>query len=515
MGTIWYKPMINSKKLDKFIPLLLVMAIVASLILVPFEKNFSETGTIQGYEKTIFDTKTSLTVNIDIAKENWSDLLANASSKKYYPCDVTINGITYKNVGIRTKGSSSLDDVNLTFKNDRYSLLIKFDKYTKGQNCNGLTKLALNNIIYDATYMKDAIAYDMAHYIGLSAPLTNYANVSINNESMGLYMAVEPVSNSYVARTLGNDKAVVYEPFGSPEYLDDDIDSYTNITTDVKVGKSTKKSKTILRNAIKSVYTGENIEEYVDVENIMKYMALQTVSVNYDSVLGNSGHNYYLYVSNGKIGIIPWDYNLAFGGYTDSDDFDYDALDGFLNLTEEEYEKLSDDELETLEEQAFEAYYNSLSEEEKTKFDEAASFDNAAEANKYVNFPIDSPFSCSLSDRTFFLKLLENETYKEMYYKYLNQLCSYINDGQFDITIQKIDNKIGTTAGMGTTDFYTNTEYKTAISTFKELLKLKSTSILAQLNGKIPTTWDDQETSPDSLIDATHINLKDMGGSFD
>ena len=68
---------------------------------------------------------------------------------------------------------------------------------------------------------------------------------------------------------------------------------------------------------------------------------------------------------------------------------------------------------------------------------------------------------------------------------------------------------------MGTTDFYTNTEYKTAISTFKELLKLKSTSILAQLNGKIPTTWDGQDKSPDSLIDATHINLKDMGGSFD
>ena len=43
-------------------------------------------------------------------------------------------------------------------------------------------------------------------------------------------------------------------------------------------------------------------------------MAVHTFSVNLDSLSGNMAHNYYLYENDGKLNVIPWDYNLSFGG---------------------------------------------------------------------------------------------------------------------------------------------------------------------------------------------------------
>ena len=37
--------------------------------------------------------------------------------------------------------------------------------------------------------------------------------------------------------------------------------------------------------------------------------------MNWDSYLGHTGHNYFLYEEDGVISILPWDYNLAFGTY--------------------------------------------------------------------------------------------------------------------------------------------------------------------------------------------------------
>ena len=44
---------------------------------------------------------------------------------------------------------------------DRYSFKLEFDHYDSGRTYYGLDKLSLNNIIQDATYMKDFLTYQM------------------------------------------------------------------------------------------------------------------------------------------------------------------------------------------------------------------------------------------------------------------------------------------------------------------------------------------------------------------
>ena len=66
--------------------------------------------------------------------------------------------------------------------------------------------------------------------------------------------------------------------------------------------------------ALRNISQGTNLEDYLDVDNILKYMAVHSFSVNEDSLSGSMAHNYYLYEHDGRLNILPWDYNLAFGG---------------------------------------------------------------------------------------------------------------------------------------------------------------------------------------------------------
>ena len=66
---------------------------------------------------------------------------------------------------------------------------------------------------------------------------------------------------------------------------------------------------------IKALNQGEQLEQYLNIDQILRYFAVNTVLVNLDSYVGQFKHNYYLYEENGIFTILPWDYNMSFGGF--------------------------------------------------------------------------------------------------------------------------------------------------------------------------------------------------------
>ena len=58
----------------------------------------------------------------------------------------------------------------------------------------------------------------------------------------------------------------------------------------------------------------EEIEKVLDVDEVLRFLAVSTLIVHLDNYIG-SGHNYYLYETDGKFTIIPWDLNMAFGTF--------------------------------------------------------------------------------------------------------------------------------------------------------------------------------------------------------
>ncbi len=244
-------------------------------------------------------------------------------------------------------------------------------------------------------------------------------------------------------------------------YTDDDLDSYETIW-DGEISKTSKADHKRVVKALKNISEGKDLEEYMDIDNLLRYMAVHVFSVNEDSLSGMMAHNYYLYESDGKLNLIPWDYNLALGGMG--------GMGGGMPGS-------SDDTKES------------------------------SGATSVVNSPIDDAFSGT----DFFDTLMENETYHSQYYAYLQQLVSeYINGGGFDAFYERVRSQIDELVKTDPTAFYSYDEYETAAETLYQVVKLRGQSIQGQLDGTIPSTEEAQRNS-DSLIDASSLDVSVMG----
>ena len=86
-------------------------------------------------------------------------------------------------------------------------------------------------------------------------------------------------------------------------YTDDDLDSYSTIW-EGEITKTKDSDHKRVVTALKHISEGTDLESYMDIDNLLRYMAVHIFSV---SLSGMMAHNYYLYEYNGQLNIIPWD----------------------------------------------------------------------------------------------------------------------------------------------------------------------------------------------------------------
>ncbi len=230
-------------------------------------------------------------------------------------------------------------------------------------------------------------------------------------------------------------------------YVDDELDSYSTIW-DGEITSSDKADRRRVVAALKNISEGNELEASMDIDNLLRYMAVHVFSVNEDSLSGMMAHNYYLYEYNGKLNLLPWDYNLSFGGMGSGND-----------------------------------------------------------ASGVINSPIDNAFSAT----DFFDSLMEDETYHSRYYEYMQQLISeYVNGGGFDAFYTRTRSMIDELVEADPTAFYTYEEYLDAADMLYRVVKLRAESIQGQLDGTIPSTEADQRNS-NALIDTSGVDISTMG----
>lgn len=187
-----------------------VLALLLTAVLMFAAKQApADEGVEMGYENLIFDN--SVVHEIDIQMDDWESFIATCENEEYASCTVTVDGEVFEIAAIRAKGNTSLSTVS-SLDSDRYSFKVEFDHYDSGSTYHGLDKLSLNNLIQDATYMKDYLTYQAMAAFGVDAPLCSYVYLTVNGEDWGLYLAVEGVEDSYLERNHGSDYGELYKP---------------------------------------------------------------------------------------------------------------------------------------------------------------------------------------------------------------------------------------------------------------------------------------------------------------
>lgn len=231
-------------------------------------------------------------------------------------------------------------------------------------------------------------------------------------------------------------------------YTDDNLDSYSAIWAGAVTDTDDKDHERVVA-ALKNISQGADIETCMDIDNLLKYIAVHTFAVNLDSLSGTMAHNYYLYESGGQLNILPWDYNLSFGG-----------------------------------------------------------MGGGSGASDVVNDAIDTPFLIT----NFFDALLENEEYLARYHAYLRRLADeYVDGGVFDETYTRIRGQIDTLVQNDSTAFYTYDAYRAGSEMLYAVVKLRAESVRGQLDGTIPSTDAAQRENPEMLLDASSIDIETMG----
>lgn len=203
--------MIENKRINTVAVIVVVFALIISTALVALGIIQNENGgskTDPEYASKIFGTNI-ISIEIIADEADWQEMLDNAIREQFIIVDVIVNGTKFQNVGIRPKGNSSLTQV-ATSNSDRYSFRLQFDEYIKDQTCFGLDSFVLNNMLGDNTYMKEYVSYDLMRAIGVDAPYFGFADIKVNGEGWGLYLAVEAYGDSYEARTFGTTAGMIY-----------------------------------------------------------------------------------------------------------------------------------------------------------------------------------------------------------------------------------------------------------------------------------------------------------------
>ncbi|MCZ8522072.1 MULTISPECIES: CotH kinase family protein [Paenibacillus] len=262
-------------------------------------------------DEQVFPKDRVIDVRITIDEADFQDMLANAGEEEYKTASVNYNGVQLDHVAVRTKGNLSLRSV-VNSDSERYSFKLAFDEYISSQNLYGLTKINLNNNYSDASYMREFLTYELAEQMGLPVPKYSFVNVYVNGELKGFYLAVEQVGEAYLERNFGSAYGALYKAnggTGSDLTWMGDMDSYTGLTL-----KSESTNDDVLLKLTDALNNGGDLEQVLDVDEALSFIALNVLTANMDSYLGQNKHNYYLYEDEGKFSVLPWDYNMAFGG---------------------------------------------------------------------------------------------------------------------------------------------------------------------------------------------------------
>jgi len=133
---------------------------------------------------------------------------------------------------------------------------------------------------------------------------------------------IEPIDEKFAASRFGSKKAPIFKPvtYDLFKYLGDDWSAYADIY-DLKTKATAEEQRRVIEFA-RLLSKGSDAEfaahvgEFLDLDAFARFLAGQVILSNYDSLFSN-GQNYYLYLDprTDKFGFIPWDLDLAWGGF--------------------------------------------------------------------------------------------------------------------------------------------------------------------------------------------------------
>lgn len=270
-----------------------------------------------GSADRFFDPTVVQTIHLEISAEDL-DRMRNALPRRIpVPGTFRWNDGAAERVTIRYRGNSS-SPRDWPFKR---SYLISFGDSDSGRRFLGLRHVALDNGIQFGGLFSEALVTGILRGVGVKASRCNHARLYLNGKQAGLYVNVERIDRSFVARHFASDRGLLFKvdeggPGADLGFIGDDPAAYRE-AFELHAGDDGGAHGALLE-FVRAVndpgITVSGLERWLDVDAFLKTTAVMLLAGAFDQYTGWSPHNYYLYrdPSDGRWTYIPWDLDVGF-----------------------------------------------------------------------------------------------------------------------------------------------------------------------------------------------------------
>ena len=302
-------------------------------------------GNVSPDYATVYPQESVNTIEITIGSTSWNAIRSNMTSlygsdfgsnaggppappgsvsgePNYVDVTLRFNNKTWKNVGFRLKGNSSLTSA---WKSGNYKLPFRLnfdefeDKYPgiKNQHFYGFEEMTFSPGFKDQSLIREKISADIFRMAGIPTPQTAfykvYVDIGAGLKYWGVYCSVEVPDDNMIKNQFGEESGNIYKPesqftnFIQSQFEkknNDSAASYADVQQFVTALNSTLRSSN-------PAQWRSNLEAVFNMDHFAKYLAINNAIVNWDTY-GLMAHNYYLYNHSAqKLLWIPWDNNEA------------------------------------------------------------------------------------------------------------------------------------------------------------------------------------------------------------
>lgn len=271
-------------------------------------------------------------VDITFTQSNYRTILTqNYNSKTDLAADLTMDGVTYKGVGVRYKGQTSYQRVS----GDKKSFDITLDYTDKSLDIDGYEVMNFNNSFEDNSYMREVFYENYTHKYSPSLKAA-YVHLYINGEDYGLYPHVQGLDGTYIKEWFLNNNGARWRcerttggagggGFGAGtstlNYLGDDTTLYkphytlnhTEITNPwFQLMKATK--------VLATSSNVDSLQKAINIDQALWFLAKEILFGDDDSYINKGGMDYHAYydVATGRLIPLEYDANSVMSGNTSS-----------------------------------------------------------------------------------------------------------------------------------------------------------------------------------------------------
>lgn len=268
----------------------------------------------------VFDPRRIREIELTLAPSDWSEVRDNPWAKTWVTGDFSSEGQVLGEVGVRAFGAGSL-------RAGKPSLKLSFDRDVPGQTWLGLDEVKLDNSSQDVGFLNEFVATSAMRRADVPASRTGWARLTVNGAYAGFFVLLESVDDRFVKRWFGHDDGPLYSMnahhWGNGlNPMDDPLYWYEPETSYGGDGEG-------LRAAANALASGEDVGDLIDLEGFFTESIARSIMGSLDSFSAD-GNNFYLFVDDGRVRIIPWDFDVDLGSYYPTTALAVDPLQPWL-----------------------------------------------------------------------------------------------------------------------------------------------------------------------------------------